>query len=1118
MGFFNSSRSLSTAASVLAFAAAAFPQAALAQASPTQEPALPVQPTEQPGEAQTGTDQAADTSPAPQGDIVVTGTRLARDPNAVAPSPINTVSAAEIRSTGQTDVAEVLREVPALLASSTVQDSLERGPAGTIGQATLNLRGLGSNRTLVLVNGRRHVSGVAGAQTVDVATIPRALIQSVDILTGGASAIYGADAVTGVVNFNLRQDYEGIEISSQVGIAEEGDGRTFSVDGIWGKNLFDNRLNVTVAGSYSRGEELKYGDRDFSRDNLQGSAGLTYQHPNRRFQQGDITSATPNFQQRFSTAAGRFPIGFAIPTTLAAFQALFPGVTPTAAEQALIDRAANSPSNILAQRPTFAISSASGLIARADFGPFTADVNRNGVEDCLESFIGFRYSRVSGLGGCYISLPGGGVRPFQDGLISTNTNQLGGDGIAEGFDFVSLIPQTQRYDINLLSNFEISPALVLFTELKYVHTDTFSQPGAPNSFYDQLFIAPDNPFIPAVLRADAVEAGGLRVSRDFIDIPSLSESDRDTYRAVVGLRGEITPNLRYQIYGNYGRTEDSTSGPSVLPDRLFAAIDVVAGPNGQPVCASNLDPGRVHPGSEFFPVITPGFFTFTPGANSGCVPANLFNGPFSLTPEAVAFIAPVTTTRSRIDQLVVAGELSGDTGAFFNLPGGAVQFAVGAEYRRERSRTRFDPLDLGLLPAGSPAGAEGTFVGDIDPDKQSLTFDTTTRTLNTQGEFDVKEVFAEVRIPILADRPFFHELTLEGAARYSDYSTIGGTFTWSANGIYAPVRDLRIRGTYSKAVRAPNISELFSPQQGATFRPIDPCDVNSIQALLNSSDPANQARGQRRQTNCAAAGIPAGFTDPLTARFSGTSGGNPDLEEETAKTFTAGAVLQPRFIPGLTISGDYYNIKIRNGISAVSSQNIVNSCYEAETFPNQFCDLFTRGANFGFNFLRQTQLNFGRLETSGVDATIAYNFSLGDHRIALRATGNWTEKLNQFFDPSNPTVVDPELGETGFPEWSGVGSATWTWGAYTVGYRLQYIGEQALAGVEIERQDVEFGPAGTAPEYFVHDVSFSIDATERFTFYGGVNNLTDKAPFANRVSYPVSPVGRFFFVGARARF
>lgn len=1018
-------------------------------------------------------------------EIIVTGSRLTRDPNAIAASPIQTVTIEDVRSTGQTDVTEVLREIPALISSGTIEDSIERGGGG-VGQATLNLRALGSNRTLVLVNGRRHVSGVAGTQTVDIATIPRALISSIDVLTGGASSIYGSDAVTGVVNFNLRPDYDGIELSGQVGISDKGDGRTIAIDGVFGKNLLDDRLNITIAGSYSSGEDIRFGDRAFARGNAQASAGLTYQDPARRFQRGDITAAgTPNFFGRFNTATNptRFLTGAAIPTA-AQFATLFPGRTPTAAEQALIDRAVGAPSNAIARFPTFAISSASGLIARADFETFSADVNGNGTEDCLESFIGFRYARVSGLGGCYVSTAGGGVRVFQDGLISTNTNQLGGDGIAEGFDFLTLIPDTERYDGNLLLTFEIAPAATVFGEFKYVRTNTFSQATAPNSFYDQLFVAPDNPFIPVVLRPDAIAGGGLRVSRDFADIPSQVESDRDTYRAVVGVRGDIAEGLAYQIYGNYGRTDDTTRDRfSVLPDRFFAAIDVVQGAGG-PVCASNLNPARQHPGSEFFPVIGPGNFTFTPGPNSGCVPINLFNGEVAVSPAALDFITDPTTTRSRLEQFVAAAEITGNTGSFFNLPGGAIQFAFGAEYRREESRTRFDPLDLGLLPAGSPAGAPGTFVGDID-DRQSLVFDGQTRTLDTGGDFNVREVFGEIRIPIVADRPFFHELTVEGAARYSDYSTVGGAFTWNVNGIYAPIPDVRFRGTYSVAIRAPNIAELFSPQQGTVFRPIDPCDSGVIAALRASTDAANVARADRRQANCTADGAPAGFTDPLTARFSGTTGGNPDLTEEEATTYTVGGVIQPRFIPGLSISADYYNIEIENAIAAVTAQNIVNSCYEAETFPNQFCDLFDRGPNFGFTFLRQTQLNFGRFETAGVDATIAYNFGIGSNRISLRATGNWTDKVDQFFDPANPDVIDPELGETGFPEWSATGSVGFTRGPFSLGYRLQYIDRQALAGVEIERQDVEFGPAGTGPDYFIHDISFSLDVDEDFSFYGG---------------------------------
>ena len=1077
-------------ASVLALATGVAPVAAQQTG-----PALPVQPTEQSVPPDEDVEVEA---------VVVTGSRIARDPNATAPSPVATVSAADLRSTGQIDVAETLREVPALISSGTVADSIERGGGG-IGQATLNLRGLGSNRTLVLVNGRRHVSGVAGAQTVDVATIPSALIESVDVLTGGASAVYGADAVTGVVNFKLRSNFEGTELATQVGFSAQGDGTTFSIEGASGRNFAQDRGNVVIAGSYNRGEELKAGSRDFSQDNRQANVGGTYANPARRFQVGDITSATPNFQRRFTVASGRFPFGLAIPTA-AQFATLFPGVTPTPAEQALIDRAANAPTLAIAPFPTFAISSGAGLIQRADFGDFGLDLNGNGINDCDESFIGNRF------GGCYVSTPGGGIRLFQDGIISTTANQFGGDGTPESINAVSLIPQSERYDLNLLGSYRVSPALAVFAEAKYVHTDTFSQPGAPNSFYDSLLIRADNPFIPQPLRASAVAARGLRISRDFFDIPSLSDSDRDTYRIVVGARGDLTPTLNYEAYVNYGRTDTSTTGLSVLPDRLFAGLDVVSGPNG-PTCASNIDPTRRYPGSEFFPVITPGFFTFTPGPNSGCVPINLFNGFDSVTPEALNFITAPTTTDARLEQIVLSASVSGDTGAFFNLPGGPVQFAFGAEYREEKSDTQFDPLVLGLLPAGSPAGAAGTFVGDIDPRKQRLTFDTTTRVFDTGGSFDVKEAFAEVSAPLLADRRFFHDLTVGAAARYSEYSTIGGAFTWNVNGVFSPVRDIRFRGTYAQAVRAPNISELFSPQQGAVFRPTDPCGQNVIDGLIR----AGAANAQTRLANCRAAGIPAGFTDPLTARFSGTTGGNPELDEETARTITGGLVLQPRFVRGLTLSADYYEIEIENAIAAVTAQNIVNACYDLATFPNSFCDLFTRGPNLGFNFLRQTQLNFGRFETAGVDASLAYVFSLGQNRFNVRATANWTEKVNRFFDPTRPEFVDPQLLEIGFPEYSGVGSASWSRGPISLTYRAQYIGEQALAGVEIERIDIEYGPSVIADEMFVHDLSFSLDATDRVTVYGGVNNFTDEQPYINRNAYPVNPVGRLFFVGARAR-
>ncbi|MFA5988431.1 MAG: TonB-dependent receptor [Sphingomonas sp.] len=1064
--------------------------------------------------AQAPQDTAAQNDPSVT-DIVVTGSRLSQNPNSVSASPIVSVSADDLRKTGQTDISATLRAVPALISSGTIADSIDRG-AGGIGQATLNLRGLGSNRTLVLVNGRRHVSGVAGTQAVDVATIPSALIDSVDVLTGGASAVYGADAVTGVVNFKLKQDFEGLSVHSQIGVSEQGDGRTFTVDATYGKNFADGRGNLTFSAAYARDEEIQYGDRAATRDNGKANAGLSYGNPELRFQEGDITAATPNFQRFFSTANNQFPIGLSIPSAAAfatRFQAAF-GTTPTltAAEQALIARTSGAPTLAIGRFPTFAISSNSGLIFRNDFGAFTADVDRNGVPDCNQSFIG------SFFGGCYVSTAGGGVRPFRDGVIATTANQFGGDGAIEAPNGESLIPQSERYNFNLLGHFDFSKAATFFFEGKYARTNTFSQ-NPYNSFYDTLTIAPDNPFIPAALAADAADAGGLLISRDFLDLgQAASISNRDTYRIVAGVRGEITPHLKYEVSGNYGRTDTSTTNTNqVLTDRLFAAIDVVSGPNGQPICRSDIS--NVAPPTSPFPSADRGFFSFTPG-DGRCVPVNLFNGVNSVSQAAVDFITTPTTSLSRLQQTVISGQISGDTGGFFHFPGGLpAQFALGGEYRDERSSTNFDPLILGILPSGAGAGPAGTFIGDIS-DNQSLVFDPTSRTLNASGNFNVYELFGEVALPVVTQKPFVDELRIGAAGRFAHYSTVGSTFTWNVNGIYAPIPDIKFRGSYASAVRAPNIFELFSPAQGTVFRPADPCEQSAIDALVA----AGVATAQNRINNCRADGLPAGFTDPLTARFSGTTGGNANLAEETAKTFTTGIVLQPRFVRGLTISADYYNISINNAISAVSAQDIVNSCYDASSLDNQFCPLFTRNRDsasptfLGLNFLQQTQLNFGRIETAGVDATIAYNFKLGDNRISLSATGNWVQKVNRFFDPTDPNAVNPGLGELGSPQWSGVGTAAVRRGPFSLSYRLQYIGAQSLAPVEIETRAIQFGAAGIAPETFVHDLTGTVDLGGGKSFYLGVNNLSNAQPFITNVAYPVSPVGRFFFVGVTGKF
>jgi outer membrane receptor protein involved in Fe transport len=1071
-------------------------------------------------------EQAAAAEAAPSAEeantIVVTGSRLARDPNSIAPLPISTLGADELRASGNTDATATLRQLPALLSSRSVADSLEgRGDQrGGQGQATLNLRQLGTNRTLVLVDGRRHVSGVAGTQAVDVSTIPTALIERVEVLTGGASAVYGADAVTGVVNYVLRRDFEGFQIDAQTGISSEGDGQSFTINGAYGKNFGDGRGNVTLSVGYTNDQEVLMSDRSFTADNNRANNSTTYNNPLRRFQRGDINPATmPNFASRFRVGGlgarvTRFPYGPLIPTP-AQVTSLFPGGI-TAAEQALVDRANGAPLFAIGARPVFAISSGSTLIARDDYKQFTADINRNGVADCDESFIG-SVTRPAFFGGCYVSTPGGGVKIFEDGIVANNNNQFGGDGAVERTGATSLTPGVERFYAVLKGQYAFSPAVEFFWDAKYARNNAISRNNY-NTFFDSIFIAPDNPFIPAALQADANAAGGLRASRDNLDLgPGITRTNRDTYRLVTGLRGELSPTLRYDFGINYGRTDNRVRFSNyVLADRFFAAVDAVRGPNGQITCRSSVNPTAVPPGSEFFPVVPAGFYTFKAGDGS-CRPANLFSGSQSISQEAVDFITTESLSSSRLEQFVATLSFSGDTSKLFELPGGAIQFAFGGEYREETSRDTQADQELGILPDGTNINtASGGDLFNLGLSDQIAVF-------NASGRFDVRELFGEVRVPILKDTPFFHELTVEGAARYADYSTVGGAFTWNVAGTWAPIPDVRFRGTYSQAIRAPNITELFEPRQSSTFRPSDPCEQPTIDALIAAGDPL----AQNRLNNCRADGIPAGYEDPLTARFGGVAGGNPDLQEERARTWTVGAVVQPRFLPGLTLSADYYAIEIRDAIQAVSAQDIVNTCYDLPTFPNAFCGQFTRNRDaksptfLGFNFLEQTQINFARLETSGLDMAASYSFEIGNgHQFDLRVNANWTERLDRFFDPVRTDVANPALGELGVPEWSGTGSIFWVSpGGFGLGWRTQYIGRQAIASaVQIERVDLEFGPAGIASPMWVHDLSASFTWKEGFEIYGGINNVTNERPFIASSAYPVSGIGRFYFLGMRARF
>lgn len=1073
--------------------------------------------------------------------IVVTGSRIGRDPNLGSPVPVQSVSSETIQLSGELDIADVINDIPALLGTTTGEGSVDGvfqdtpNEDGTgVGQNVLQLRGLGTERTLVLVNGRRHVAGVEGSQAVDIGSIPAALIERVEVLTGGASAIYGADAVTGVVNFVLKDSYEGLDLDIQTGMSARGDAETYAFSGLWGKNFDQDRGNVTIAVDVQRRSDLTFQERGFSRNN-----GLADDLPNPalNFQRGDINPTdTPNFSQFFNPAlTGRYPVGFGIPTAdefITDFTDEF-GSAPnlTAAELALIDRAANAPLRAIRRQPTFSISSNRGVIAPSDFGNPNVDLNGNGVADCLDSSVGFNssldFTGFGIAGGCWVVNDDGSVRPYQDGLVSGVFNQFDGDGIQNNFDPDKLLPEDEKISVNINGRYSLTDSMRLFGEAKYV-TQKVEFGGPLNTFYDLLTVLPDNPFIPAELQQLAIDSApndefgngaGLYITRDPTDLgPDINQNDRTTVRFVAGIEGELENGMTYEFSANYGQFErEFIDRNAVIQDRWFAAIDVTTDAAGNPICRSDIDPTPPATTPFDIPLFDPGFFTFNPG-DGQCRPANILAGPGAISQEAIDFITTTVVDEFEIEQTVFSGIFTGETE--FGFSAGGLGYAFGGEYREEESTSTFDPLNVGILPVTTDFGNAGDNISDLTDFRQdSLVFDPSALIQNANGSYDVWEVFGEVNVPLLRDTPGARELDVSAALRYSDYSTIGETVTWNAGVTWAPIDDLRFRLSRSRAIRAPNVFELFSPELGAFFRPNDPCDQAAIDALIEDGD----ARAPIREANCRADGIPQGYEDPLSARFSGVVGGNPDLTEEEGDTFSVGFVFQPRFLEGLTLSVDYWDIEITDAISSVDEQDIVDSCYDSANFPNEFCGFFGRNQDptsaqfLGFNFLRQTQINLGKLESAGVDFTAQYGFDIGENDITVGVAGSWVDNIDLFFDPGDPSFVDPELGEIQRPELAGNINLTWRRGPIVVAWQTQYQDEQGLRAVEIEDVDFTFGAAGIADEVFIHDLSFSYIVNETVNVYGGVNNLGDELPFITEQAFPVSPRGRSFFVGVNVQ-
>ncbi|MFM9977924.1 MAG: TonB-dependent receptor domain-containing protein, partial [Sphingomonadaceae bacterium] len=492
---------------------------------------------------------------------------------------------------------------------------------------------------------------------------------------------------------------------------------------------------------------------------------------------------------------------------------------------------------------------------------------------------------------------------------------------------------------------------------------------------------------------------------------------------------------------------------------------------------------------------------------AACVPLNPF-GDGNISDAAKRYLLLPTTAAGKATQLQITGFVNGDLSQLFELPGGPIGFAIGGEYRRETLTYTLDPV--------TQAGyAFYNAIPSFNP-----------------PSFEVKEAFGEISIPLLKDIPFFNELTLTGSGRVADYKgSVGTVFAYSGLVTWRPVRDLLFRGGYSRSVRSPYLGDLFSPQsQNFTPAPNDPCSARNLAAGSST-----------RSANCTAAGRPAAYDFVYTSSLEILSGGNPNLQEETSTSYTIGGVLTPRWIPGLSVSFDYYNITVDNVIASVTAQNILNLCYDSPTLNNPFCGLFQRASAAGgprgeqqFRVLEgsllQSAANFAKRKAVGFDVNVAYNRDLGFAQVAFKGIYTHVIQRSNFENPALANFENVLNGELGDPNDQFNLSADFKFGKVTLGGSFRWIGPMFINTFEdynalngLPPQNTDYAEIRQYPIVTYVDLRASYDVTERFKLDIGMTNVGNTAPPFGLTGVGAGSAiydnrGRFTYVGVTAKF
>jgi len=817
--------------------------------------------------------QSADEDAA-KDEIVVTGT-LISNPNLQRSAPVNVTTADAIELKQNNVAEEVLREIPGIVPS--IGSAVNNGNGGN---SFVNLRGLGSNRNVVLLDGRRVVpADLAGR--FDLNNIPLALVERVDVLTGGSSTTYGADAISGVVNFVTKRDFTGFEASFSEQITEKGDGNTMRADVTTGASFDDGRGNVVLGLGYQEADPVYQGDRKIGLNTIDSFSG------------------------------GNSGSGTTFPTRLVL--------------------------SVLGSRQI--TSSPTGDV----LGAYTQPYNYNPLNIFQTPFKRYniysqgRYEIADGIEFYSRAL-------FSKNQVNTIIAPSGSFGIAVQVPVSN--PFLTKAIRDTLCAYQDSDPLTsgrqVLTQAQCDAAAVAVSPSDPN--YKELTVT---------LSRRAVEAG-----------PRISQYQNTVFDYVAGFRGGITDHINYDVSGGYGQAEQvQTIKGYLLNSRIRQAVRATS----KTVC---LD------------------------TSNGCVPANFFTSGADLSPAAVAFMQQSSTVQTKTTLAQAKALISGDLGLTLPTAGDAISFAFGGEYRKYTAQQASDAL----AKSGDLAGAGGA-APDIN------------------GGYHVYEAIGEVVAPLVQDKPFIQDLTLEAGVRYSSYGVDAPsspkykTTTYKAGGSWTPFDGLKIRGNYAHAVRAPNISELFSPQNtGLTNLTNDPCASINDKGVRIRTAPTGVLRDV-----CLAQGAQAFNIDtiqqPTAAQANATSGGNLNLKPETSNSFTIGAVIQPQSLRGFSVTVDYYNIKVSGAVSSPSSGDAIDACFAAGNLSvtNPACLIIRRNPQTGgldgepssTKGIFVASSNLGRLKTDGIDLTVNYRRDLGFADLSMALNGNWTHTSTFQATPSS---------------------------------------------------------------------------------------------------------------------